>query len=58
MFGFLCNSFFLSEKTVSFVNSTDYLKSIARHPFPRSLEVVSLHRMQRIHLIAMIIMIV
>ena len=28
MFGFLCNSFFLSEKTVSFVNSTDYLNNI------------------------------
>ena len=25
MFGFLRNSFFLSEKTVSFVNNIDYL---------------------------------
>ncbi len=28
MFGFLRNSFFLSEKTVSFVNNIDYLDNI------------------------------
>lgn len=28
MFGFLHNSFFLSEKTVSFVNNIDYLDNI------------------------------
>ncbi len=28
MFGFLRNSFFLSEKTVSFVNNIDYLNNI------------------------------
>ena len=50
------------EKLKTFLKEIDSVevngKSIARHPFPRSLEVVSLHRMQRIHLIAMIIMIV
>ena len=28
MFGYLFNIFFLSEKTLSFVNSTDYLNNI------------------------------